>query len=146
MNEDFLVYGPVTRDIISSQLDMLSQRKELGGHSLFLGQVRADVKGHRRVKAIEYSAYEEMVTKEAHAIQADILAGFNDVKSVVILHSIGVVLAGETSLLVIISGGHRQQAMAACSRAVELIKEKLPVWKKEIFEDDTREWVRNNLA
>jgi len=146
MTEDVLVYGPVTREIISSRLDMLSERKELGGHSLFLGQVRADVNGQRRVKAIEYSAYEEMVKKEVEAIQKEILSGFNDVRSVVILHSIGTVMAGEVSLLVLVSGGHRQQAIEACSRVVDLIKERLPVWKKEIFEDDSREWVRNNLA
>jgi len=146
MTEDVLVYGPVTREIISSRLDMLSERKELGGHSLFLGQVRADVNGQRRVKAIEYSAYEEMVKKEVEAIQKEILSGFNDVRSVVILHSIGTVMAGEVSLLVLVSGGHRQQAIEACSRVVDLIKERLPVWKKEIFDDDSREWVRNNLA
>jgi molybdopterin synthase catalytic subunit len=146
MDEKILVYGPLTSDIIASLLDMLSQTKDLGGHSLFLGRVRADVKDHRRVKAIEYSAYEEMVKKEVYAIQNEILAGFNDVKSVVILHSTGIVMAGEASLLVIVSGGHRQQAITACSMTVELIKEKLPVWKKEIFEDDTREWVRNDLA
>ena len=146
MAENFLINGPVTREIISSKLDHLTERKELGGHSVFLGQVRADVKGHRRVKAIEYSAYEEMVRKEAEAIQKEILSEFNDVKTVVILHSTGRVMAGEVSLLVVVSGGHRQQAMTACSRAVDLVKEKLPVWKKEIYEDDTHEWVQNNLA
>jgi molybdopterin synthase catalytic subunit len=55
-------------------------------------------------------------------------------------------MAGEVSLLVLVSAGHRQQAMTACSKTVELIKEKLPVWKKEIFEDNTHEWAQNNHA
>ena len=146
MADTVLINGPITREIISSRIDLLSQKKELGGHSIFLGQVRADVKGIRKVKAIEYSAYEEMVGKEAEVIIKAILSEFSDVKSVDILHSTGRVMAGEVSLLVLVSAGHRQQAMTACSKTVELIKEKLPVWKKEIFEDNTHEWAQNNLA
>jgi molybdopterin synthase catalytic subunit len=141
-----LINGPITHEIISSRIDFLSQNKELGGHSIFLGQVRADVKGIRKVKAIEYSAYEEMVGKEADIIKKAILSEFSDVKSVDIVHSTGRVMAGEVSLLVLVSAGHRQQSMTACSKTVELIKEKLPVWKKEIFEDNTREWAQNNNA
>jgi molybdopterin synthase catalytic subunit len=146
MDDAVLINGPITREIISSRIDLLNQKKELGAHSIFLGQVRADVKGIRKVKAIEYSAYEEMAGKEAEAIIKVILAEFSDVKSVDILHSTGRVMAGEVSLLVLVSGGHRHQAMTACSKTVELIKEKLPVWKKEIFEDNTHEWIKNNLA
>lgn len=146
MADAVLINGPITCEIISSRIDLLSQKKELGGHSIFLGQVRADVKGIRKVKAIEYSAYEEMVWKEAEVIIKTILSEFSDVKSVDILHSTGRVMAGEVSLLVLVSAGHRQQAITACSKTVELIKERLPVWKKEIFEDNTHEWVQNNLA
>jgi len=146
MADTVLINGPITREIISSRIDLLSQKKELGGHSIFLGQVRADVKGIRKVKAIEYSAYEEMAGKEAEVIKKAILEEFSDVKSVDILHATGKVMAGEVSLLILVSAGHRQQAMAACSKTVELIKEKLPVWKKEIFEDNTHEWAQNHLA
>jgi molybdopterin synthase catalytic subunit len=146
MTNTVLINGPITREIISSRIDLLSQKKELGGHSVFLGQVRADIKGIRKVKAIEYSAYEEMVIKEADVIKKVILSEFRDVKSVDILHSIGRVMAGEVSLLVLVSAGHRQQSMTACSKTVELIKERLPVWKKEIFEDNTHEWAQNNHA
>ena len=58
-------------------------------------------------------------------------------RSIEIIHSTGIVNAGEISLLVLVSAGHRQQAMQACSKAVELIKERLPVWKKEIYDDDS---------
>ncbi len=146
MADTVLINGPITNEIISSRIDLLSQKKELGGHSIFLGQVRADVKGVRTVKAIEYSAYEEMIIKEADFIKKAIISEFSDVRSVDIMHSTGRVMAGEVSLLVLVSAGHRQQAMTACSKTVELIKEKLPVWKKEIFEDNTHEWAQNNHA
>lgn len=146
MTENVLIDGPVTPEMISALLDMHGKEKVLGGHSVFLGRVRADVRGSRTVRAIEYTAYGEMVSKEATAICDLILFEFDDVKKIDILHSTGRVMAGEISLLVIVSGGHRQQAMAACSRIVDLIKERFPVWKKEIFVDDTHEWVNGNLA
>ena len=146
MTGNVLINGPVTAEIISAKLNMPGEKKELGGHSVFLGRVRADVKGSSTVRAIEYTAYEEMVSKEAAAIRNLILSEFDDVKTIDILHSTGRVMAGEVSLLVIVSGGHRKQAMEACSRIVDLIKERFPVWKKEIFADDKREWVHGNLA
>jgi molybdopterin synthase catalytic subunit len=107
---------------------------------IFLGQVRADIINGKEVRAIEYSAYESMVNVEAENIKKHILSQFGDVKSIDIIHSTGVVSAGELSLVVIVSAGHRLQAFQACNKTVELIKDKLPVWKKEIFVDDTHLW------
>lgn len=146
MSKKYLITGPVTPDIISSLIGTIRERTESGGHSVFLGQVRADTIGVKKVKAIEYSAYEAMVRTEADKIIESILSEFNDVSAVEILHSVGIVKTGEISLFVIVSAGHRQQAMQACSKTVELIKERLPVWKKEIFEDSTHEWRQNPLA
>jgi molybdopterin synthase catalytic subunit len=146
MPENILIIGPITNEIISSRLGSLGKKTDRGGHSVFIGQVRADITGRKKVKAIEYSAYEEMVKKEADNIKKTVLSEFNDVRSIFILHSAGIVMAGEISLFVLVSAGHRHHAMAACSKTVELIKEKLPVWKKEIFEDNTHEWKENNLA
>jgi len=146
MPENILINGPITAEIISAGISSLGTNTGLGGHSIFLGQVRSDMKGRKKVKAIEYSAYGEMVNREAGIIKETVLKEFNDVNSVFILHSTGIVLAGEISLLVLVSAGHRHHAMAACSKTVELIKEKLPVWKKEIFEDNTHEWVHDKHA
>ncbi|MCX6333953.1 MAG: molybdenum cofactor biosynthesis protein MoaE [Bacteroidia bacterium] len=146
MAKTTLIKGPVTHELISSRMRLLGENREIGGHSIFLGQVRADIKGIRKVKAIEYSAYEEMVNREAESIKQKILSEYNDVRSIDIFHSTGVVMAGEISLMVLVSAGHRQHAMAACDKTVEMIKEKLPVWKKEIFEDNSHEWKRENLA
>jgi molybdopterin synthase catalytic subunit len=109
-----------------------------------MGQVRADEISGKTVKAIDYSAYEAMVKTQADEIIKEILSEFSDTKSVNILHSTGVVKAGELSLFVLVSAGHRQQAIQACAKTVELIKVRLPVWKKEIFEDDSHIWRQNH--
>jgi molybdopterin synthase catalytic subunit len=146
MTESILNEGPISMQTVSSMLSIPGRNKSLGGHSVFLGRVRDDLKGMKRVLAIEYSAYPDMANREASKIREDILKEFPDVKDVYILHSTGRVMAGEISLLVLVSAGHRQQAMAACSKAVELIKEKLPVWKKEIFEDNSHEWIDDSKS
>jgi len=140
MEKNYLIHGPVSKEIISKLIERMGVQTDCGGHMLFLGQVRADEIDGKKVKAIEYSAYEEMVFTEVEKIKKAILSEFEDAKSVEIIHSTGIVKAGEISLLVFVSAGHRQQAMIACSKTVELIKENLPVWKKEIFQDDTHIW------
>jgi molybdopterin synthase catalytic subunit len=140
MITSYLINGPITIDTISQLIENTGKMTDSGGHSIFIGQVRADEINGKKVKAIEYSAYEEMVKKEADKIKETILSEYGDAKSVEIIHSTGLVNTGEISLFVLISAGHRRQAIEACGKAVELIKEKLPVWKKEIFDDDSHEW------
>jgi molybdopterin synthase catalytic subunit len=140
MDTTYLTEGAISQDLISRMIGCLSEKTDSGGHMFFLGQVRADMIEGKRVRAIEYSAYPEMVQAEAEKIKAEILKDFTDVRSVDIIHSAGLVKAGEISLAVLVSAGHRQQAFEACSKTVELIKANLPVWKKEIFEDDSHHW------
>lgn len=138
-----LINGPLTSAAISEIIAKGGENQECGAHSLFLGQVRRDGADGKSVKAIEYSAFEEMVTMEADKINKSILSEFDDVKAFEIIHSKGVVKSGEISMLVMISAGHRDHASRACAKAVELIKERLPIWKKEIFEDDSAQWKEN---
>jgi molybdopterin synthase catalytic subunit len=140
METNYLTTGPITKETISQIIEKMSCKTDCGGLSMFLGQVRADETEGKKVKAIEYSAFVELVNVEAEKIINKICYEFGDVKSIDIIHSTGVVRAGEISLLVMVSAGHRHPAMQACAKTVELLKEKLPVWKKEIFEDDTHLW------
>jgi molybdopterin synthase catalytic subunit len=146
MSEKILIDGPISQEIISSLLASLAEKTDAGGHSVFIGQVRGDIIGAKRVIAIEYSAYENMVEAEADKIKKTVLSEFVDVKSVDILHSAGVVKTGEISLFVLVSAGHRHHAIKACAKAVEMIKTSLPIWKKEIFEDNSSVWQGDNLA
>jgi len=138
-----LINGPLTSAAISEIIAKGGENQECGAHSLFLGQVRRDSFEGKSVKAIEYSAFEEMVIMEADKINKSILSEFDDVKALEIIHSKGVVKSGEISMLVMVSAGHRDHASRACAKAVELIKERLPIWKKEIFEDDSAQWKEN---
>jgi molybdopterin synthase catalytic subunit len=140
METNYLTAGPVSQKLILHLIEKMSHKTDSGGHSIFLGQVRADEIGGKKVKAIEYSAYAELISIEAEKIKKTILSEFSDIRSIDIIHSTGVVNAGEISLLVFVSAGHRLQSLQACGKTVELIKEKLPVWKKEIFEDDSHIW------
>jgi molybdopterin synthase catalytic subunit len=144
MKSEYLLEGAITTDVITDLMLKMAEKTDCGGHSAFFGQVRADKIDSRRVKAIEYSAYESMVKAEADKIREEILVDFGDARSVEIVHSHGVVRAGELSLFVLVSAGHRQHAIEACSRCVELIKERLPVWKKEIFDDESHIWKDNS--
>ncbi len=143
MTSDYLTEGPIGADVISRIIEKMGTMTDAGGHSVFIGQVRADEIDGNKVRAIEYTAYDTMVNDEAGKIKQEVYSEFEDVKQIEIIHSSGIVKTGEISLLVIVSAGHRQQAIGACSRTVELIKERLPVWKKEIFEDGSHEWKQN---
>jgi molybdopterin synthase catalytic subunit len=140
MEANYLTAGPISPETISQLIEKMSCKTDCGGLVIFIGQVRADEVEGKKVKAIEYSAFVELVNVEAEKIMKEIFSEFGDVKSIDIIHSTGVVRAGGISLLILVSAGHRHQSMQACNKAVELLKERLPVWKKEIFEDDSHLW------
>lgn len=140
-----LTEGPIPAQLISEMILKACTDLSAGGHSIFIGQVRNDKAGSKTVKAISYSAYETMVSSEAEKIIALTRSQYNDTKEIEIVHSTGIVAAGEISLFVIVSAGHRHHAIQACTTAVELIKERLPIWKKEIFEDNSVEWKENSF-
>jgi len=144
MNDKCLIDGPIKSEAVARLVEESGRGGHSGGQSFFIGRVRADLKEGKIVKAIEYSAYENMVQAEAEKIKNEILSEFTDAHTVDILHSTGVVRTGEVSLLVVTSAGHRHHAVEACRKTVELIKERLPVWKKEIYDDDSSAWKQNN--
>jgi molybdopterin synthase catalytic subunit len=104
-----------------------------GAVSVFIGKVRDDEIDGRRVTAIDYSSYGEMAEKEADYIVNTVKSAFTDVRTVIIVHSTGLVKAGEASLFVMVTAGHRDHASRACRHTLEMVKERMPLWKKEIF-------------
>jgi molybdopterin synthase catalytic subunit len=139
----YLHSGAITSERIGEEIKNLALRKDTGGHSIFLGQVREDLFEGKRVKEIEYSAHEGMLDEEAEKIKIKTRSEFCDVLEIVIIHSVGVVKTGEISMFVMVSARHRDHAIKACRQTVELVKEYLPVWKKEIFQDDSHKWRDN---
>jgi molybdopterin synthase catalytic subunit len=133
MKSRYLTGGPITPVLISELMTLGDNDAGTGAVSVFIGRVRDDEYNGRRVTAIEYSAYEDMVEKEADEIVRTVRAAFSDVRSVIIVHSKGVVKTGEASLFIMITSGHRDHGTRACRHTLEMVKEKLPIWKKELF-------------
>lgn len=111
---------------------------ELGGTVLFVGSVRRG-DGDGPVEAIEYSAYEDMLEAEFEKIMAEAAAQWPG-SQVAGMHRVGRVPVGESSVAIAAAAPHRADAFAACRYAIEEAKKRLPVWKKEIFEDGSAAW------
>ena len=134
--------GPIAPDFIGKSIQNHSTKKGIGGHSIFLGQVRADTIDGRQVAAIEYTCYEEMASEKMHEIREAIFSKY-ELSCLHVYHSLGKVAAGEISLFVFTSSVHRKAAIHACEELVEKIKSTLPIWGKEIFDNETHQWKEN---
>ncbi|MEW6470171.1 MAG: molybdenum cofactor biosynthesis protein MoaE [Bacteroidota bacterium] len=137
--------GPVSPAFIAESIAKHSVKTNIGAHDIFLGQVRNDVINGKEVKAIAYSAYEEMADEAVYRIREDAFEKY-DLTCMHIYHSLGLVRAGEISLFVFVSSAHRGAAFDACREIVERIKKEVPVWGKEIFEDESYSWKQNKEA
>lgn len=138
----FLI-GPITPQFIADSIAKHSIKTTIGAHDIFLGQVRRDVLENKPVHAIEYSAYEEMAEEKFHELREAAFAKF-ELTCMHIYHSTGKVKAGEICLFVFVSSKHRASALEACRWIVEEIKNNVPIWGKEIFEDETYVWKENS--
>lgn len=139
----FFTEGPITPQLIAYSIARHSQKKNIGAHQIFLGQVRADAIDGKTVNSIDYSAYSDMADKEIETIRETIIVKFK-LTCAHVLHSLGKVQAGEISLFVFVSSPHRKAAMDACHEMVELIKKNVPVFGKEIFDDESYQWKENS--
>ncbi len=137
------VAGPITPEKIATSIANHQSKTNIGAHNIFLGQVRADEIDGKTVKAIDYTAYEEMAEGKFHEIREETFAKF-DLTCAHIYHSLGEVKAGELCLFVFTSSVHRKMAVDACKYLVEEIKANVPIFGKEIFEDATHQWKENS--
>jgi len=140
--KNIFVNGAITAAFIGDSIQRHSSKTGIGGHSIFLGQVRADVIDNKKVAAIVYTAYEEMANEKMQLIREAIFEKYQ-LTCMHVHHSLGKIAAGEICLFVFASAPHRKAAIAACEETVERIKAELPVWGKEIMEDETYQWKIN---
>lgn len=140
--KNIFVQGPIAAAFIGESIQSHSSKKNIGGHSIFLGQVRADPVEGKTVAAIEYTSYEELALEKMHEIREDIFSKYS-LTCMHVYHSLGKVDAGEICLFVFTSSAHRKAAIDACTECVERIKAELPVWGKELFSDETFQWKVN---
>lgn len=134
--------GPISATFIAESIQKHSSQTAIGGHSIFLGQVRADETENGKVKAIEYTAFEEMALEKMHEIREAIFAKY-PLSCMHVHHSLGEVKTGEICLFVFSSSAHRKAAIESCNEIVERIKAELPIWGREIMENDSHQWKVN---
>ena len=140
--KNIFIRGPIAAAFIADSIQKHSSQTGIGGHSIFLGQVRADVMDEKKVTAIEYTAYEEMALEQMQKIREAIFIRY-PLTCLHVYHSLGKIAAGEICLFVFTSSAHRKAAIDACAETVEKLKAGLPIWGKEFFEDDSHHWKEN---
>lgn len=140
--KNIFIEGPVPAQKIAEDIQKHATQTGIGAHSIFLGQVRADVKEEGTVTAIEYTAYTEMALEKMYGIRESLFAKY-PLTCMHVYHSLGTVAAGEICLFVFVSSQHRKAAIDACEELVEAIKFQLPIWGKEILNNQATTWKEN---
>ncbi len=105
----------------------------------FDGVVRDNNQG-RRVVTLQYEAYAPMAVKEMRRVGEEIRARWPEVERIGIVHRFGELAVSESSVVIVVTSPHRRVAFEACHYAIDRVKQTVPIWKKEIFEDG-EEWV-----
>ena len=112
-----------------------------GAIAAFIGTTR-DHHGGRPVRSLEYDAYVPMAEEVMRAIGEEVASRFGT-PHVAIVHRIGRLQIGEPSVIIAVAAAHRREALAGCSHAIERLKEIVPIWKKEHYEDSAR-WIEGS--
>lgn len=106
---------------------------ESGGIDVFIGTVRNATKG-KAVLRLEFEAYEKMALAEMDKIAVQSGERW-PVQKLVVHHRTGVLTVGEVAVVIAVSAAHRAAAFEACRYVIDSLKQTVPIWKKEIFED-----------
>jgi MoaE-MoaD fusion protein len=124
----------LTREPIDAEkLVAAAKRGEDGAVVIFDGIVRNNSRG-RQTLYLDYEAYEEMAAKQLDELARNARDTFG-VRQVTIVHRLGRLLIGETSVLIVVASAHRAQAFEACRWLIDTLKKTVPIWKKETFVD-----------
>ena len=128
------------RDVALDVAEVLAavQDPAAGGVNLFVGAVRNHDHGSGVVR-LEYSAHPTAVEKLAE-VAAEVAAEF-DAIAIAAVHRTGVLEIGDLAVVSAVSAAHRDQAFAASRALIDRLKERVPIWKHQVFEDGTDEWV-----
>ncbi len=124
--------------LVHEPIDAVSLRNALvmpedGALVVFEGVVRNQARG-RKVRELQYEAYEPMALKKLEEIAGQIRVAF-PIRQIGIVHRLGRLLPAECSILIIVTAAHRAAAFDACRMAIDTIKKVVPIWKKEFYED-----------
>jgi len=124
----------IVREVIdTAALLSTIKRGEDGAAIVFEGTVRNNTRG-RRTLYLDYEAYEPMALKQMEELAAQALRDFK-IRDVAIVHRLGRLEIGETSVSIVVASAHRAAAFEACRWLIDTLKKTVPIWKKEYFED-----------
>ncbi len=124
----------LTRERIDAEkLVAAAKRGEDGAVVVFDGIVRNNSRG-RQTLHLDYEAYEEMAAKQMEELAREALVKFG-VRHVTMVHRLGRLVVGETSVLIVVASAHRAQGFEACRWLIDTLKKTVPIWKKETFVD-----------
>ena len=140
--KNFFLNGPISPDFISNSIYKHQIKHNIGAHNIFLGQVRKDTIKSNVVSAIDYCAYEEMANKKITDIRESTFEKF-DLTCLHIYHSLGVVEVGQIGFFVFVSSSRRKNVYDATKFIVDMIKNTVPIFGKEIFENNEYNWKVN---
>ncbi len=124
--------------IDAREVENLVTAPAVGGIVTFSGAVRDHARG-KAVVALDYEAYEPVAVKMLARIGDEIRQRWG-IEQVAMVHRTGLLTVGEVSVVIAVSSAHRAEAFAACAYAIDRIKEIVPIWKKELYQDGSH-WV-----
>jgi len=124
-----IVDGPIAADAIVAAMKAGGD----GAVCVFDGIVRDNTRG-RKTLYLDYEAYREMALEQMHRLASDAVAKFG-VRDVAVVHRLGRLMIGETSVLIVVASAHRAAAFDACRWLIDTLKKTVPIWKKETFAD-----------
>jgi molybdopterin synthase catalytic subunit len=113
-----------------------------GAITLFSGVTRS-ITGDRETVELSYEAYEPMARESLRQIAQEAFEA-GDICRIHVQHRVGIVPAGDSSVTIAVSAPHRGDSFAACRYIIDQLKERTPIWKKELFSDGAQEWAQGN--
>lgn len=134
-------------EIVDQSIDVEAMREKVmdrnaGAVTLFIGTVREMTKG-KKTLSLQYEAYAPMAIKMFEQIEREILEQWPDVR-LAITHRVGLLAISDIAVVIAVSSPHRKVAYEANEFAIERIKQIVPIWKKEHWEDGTA-WIGDQL-
>lgn len=135
--------GAISPEFIADSIAKHQGKHSIGAHNIFLGQVRGDEVEGKKVESIDFTSYEEMANEKLHEIREAAFEKF-DLTCLHIYHSLGNVKVGEICIFVFVSAPRRKQVYEATEWLVNQVKTEVPIFGKEIFENEESQWKVNS--
>jgi molybdopterin converting factor subunit 1 len=127
-------YAHITRDKIDTKGIVDSLKRGEDGAALFFEGIVRNQTRERKTLYLDYEAYEEMALQQIESLAVQALERFQ-IRDVAIVHRLGKIQIGETSVLIAVASAHRAAAFDACRWLIDTLKRIVPIWKKEHFQD-----------